>query len=115
MAALQLAMFMKNISMLGGALLITQFGAGPQNLESPRKPRSLKRPGSADQPPRNDTTVGWATKQPSSGLDAVARRRQYFARAALRRRTFGYRSAECFFRGSPPPTSAGRRLATGNT
>jgi putative oxidoreductase len=31
---MQMAMFMKNISMLGGALLITQFGSGPWSLDS---------------------------------------------------------------------------------
>ena len=30
----QMAHFMKNLSMLGGALLITQFGAGPMSLDS---------------------------------------------------------------------------------
>jgi len=29
-------MFMKNISMLGGALLISQFGAGPLSLDARR-------------------------------------------------------------------------------
>jgi putative oxidoreductase len=29
MAQIQIAMFMKNVSMMGGALLISQFGAGP--------------------------------------------------------------------------------------
>ncbi len=29
----QMAHFMKNLSMLGGALLITQFGAGPGSLD----------------------------------------------------------------------------------
>jgi len=37
MHQLQMIMFMKNISMLGGALLITQFGAGPWSLDSRRK------------------------------------------------------------------------------
>jgi uncharacterized membrane protein YphA (DoxX/SURF4 family) len=27
-------MFMKNLSMIGGALLITQFGAGPLSLDA---------------------------------------------------------------------------------
>ena len=31
--AKQMAMFMKNIAMLGGALLITQFGSGPWSLD----------------------------------------------------------------------------------
>ena len=31
---MQMVMFMKNITMLGGALLITQFGSGPWSLES---------------------------------------------------------------------------------
>jgi putative oxidoreductase len=34
---IQMAMFMKNVSMLGGALLITQFGAGPWSLDARRK------------------------------------------------------------------------------
>ncbi len=33
---MQMAMFMKNIAMLGGALLITQFGSGPWSLDSRR-------------------------------------------------------------------------------
>jgi putative oxidoreductase len=32
-AQIQMIMFMKNISMLGGALLITQFGSGPLSLD----------------------------------------------------------------------------------
>jgi len=36
MAQMQMIMFMKNISMLGGALLITQFGAGPFSLDARR-------------------------------------------------------------------------------
>jgi putative oxidoreductase len=36
MAQIQMAMFMKNISMLGGALLISQFGAGPLSLDARR-------------------------------------------------------------------------------
>jgi putative oxidoreductase len=31
---IQYAMFMKNLSMMGGALLITQFGSGPWSLDS---------------------------------------------------------------------------------
>jgi len=34
MQQLQLAMFMKNLSMLGAALLITHFGAGPLSLDA---------------------------------------------------------------------------------
>ncbi len=34
---MQMIMFMKNISMLGGALLITQFGAGPVSLDARRQ------------------------------------------------------------------------------
>jgi putative oxidoreductase len=37
MAQMQMAMFMKNVSMLGGALLISQFGAGPLRLDAKRK------------------------------------------------------------------------------
>ncbi|HLK05551.1 MAG TPA: DoxX family protein [Candidatus Acidoferrum sp.] len=38
MAQVQMVMFMKNVSMLGGALLISQFGAGPFSLDA-RRPR----------------------------------------------------------------------------
>lgn len=34
MQQIQMAMFMKNIAMLGGALLITQFGSGPWSLDN---------------------------------------------------------------------------------
>jgi len=34
MAQMQIAMFLKNLSMLGGALLISQFGAGPWSLDA---------------------------------------------------------------------------------
>jgi putative oxidoreductase len=37
MQQMQLAMFMKNLSMMGGALLISQFGAGPWSLDARRK------------------------------------------------------------------------------
>ena len=33
MQQLQMALFMKNVAMLGGALLITQFGSGPWSLD----------------------------------------------------------------------------------
>jgi putative oxidoreductase len=36
MAQVHMAMFMKNLSMLGGALLISQFGAGPFSLDARR-------------------------------------------------------------------------------
>jgi putative oxidoreductase len=36
MMQMQMAMFMKNLSMLGGALLITQFGTGPLSLDAKR-------------------------------------------------------------------------------
>jgi putative oxidoreductase len=36
MYQMQLAMFMKNVSMLGGALLIAHFGAGPLSLDARR-------------------------------------------------------------------------------
>jgi putative oxidoreductase len=35
---MQMANFMKNISMLGGALLITYFGAGPVSIDNMKKP-----------------------------------------------------------------------------
>jgi putative oxidoreductase len=37
MRQMQMIMFMKNLSMLGGALFITQFGAGPWSLDARRK------------------------------------------------------------------------------
>ena len=36
MAQIQMVMFMKNIAMLGGALVISQFGAGPLSLDARR-------------------------------------------------------------------------------
>ena len=36
LAQIQMAMFMKNVAMLGGALLISQFGAGPLSLDARR-------------------------------------------------------------------------------
>ena len=36
MRQIQMAMFMKNIALLGAALLITQFGAGPLSLDARR-------------------------------------------------------------------------------
>ena len=36
MAQIQMVLFMKNVSMLGGALLISQFGAGPLSLDARR-------------------------------------------------------------------------------
>ena len=40
MAQVQMAMFMKNVSMLGGALLIAYFGAGPVSLDARRSGRN---------------------------------------------------------------------------
>ena len=37
MAQAQMVNFMKNVAMLGGALLITQFGGGPWSLDARRK------------------------------------------------------------------------------
>jgi putative oxidoreductase len=37
MRQMQMVMFMKNIAMLGGALLITQFGTGPWSLDNRSK------------------------------------------------------------------------------
>jgi putative oxidoreductase len=37
MHQMQIVMFMKNLSMLGGALIISQLGAGPWSLDSHRK------------------------------------------------------------------------------
>jgi putative oxidoreductase len=34
MAQIQMIMFMKNVAMLGGALLISQFGAGQWSLDA---------------------------------------------------------------------------------
>src|SRR5260370_22020333 len=36
MAQIQMVLFMKNVSMLGGALLVSQFGAGPFSLDARR-------------------------------------------------------------------------------
>jgi putative oxidoreductase len=36
MAQMQMILFMKNVSMLGGALMISQFGAGPLSLDARR-------------------------------------------------------------------------------
>ena len=36
MAQVQMIMFMKNVAMLGGALLLSQFGAGPWSLDARR-------------------------------------------------------------------------------
>jgi putative oxidoreductase len=36
MAQIQMVMFMKNVSMLGGALLISHFAAGPLSLDARR-------------------------------------------------------------------------------
>jgi len=36
MSQIQMILFMKNVSMLGGALLISQFGAGPISLDARR-------------------------------------------------------------------------------
>ncbi len=37
MHQMQMIMFMKNVSMLGGALLLSQFGAGPWSLDNRKK------------------------------------------------------------------------------
>jgi putative oxidoreductase len=37
MYQMQMVMFMKNVSMLGGALVISQLGSGPWSLDSRRK------------------------------------------------------------------------------
>jgi len=34
MQQMQMVMFLKNLTMLGGALLISQFGSGPWSLDS---------------------------------------------------------------------------------
>ena len=43
MAQMQMIMFMKNVSILGGALLISQFGAGPLSLDGVRAKRRHSR------------------------------------------------------------------------
>ena len=40
MAQIQLAMFMKNLGLLGGTLLVAHFGAGPYSLDARRTPAS---------------------------------------------------------------------------
>jgi putative oxidoreductase len=47
MAQLQQAMFLKNVSMLGGALLVAHFGAGPYSLDARR---SLERTSEIAEP-----------------------------------------------------------------
>jgi len=37
MAQLQMAMFMKNVGLMGGALLLSYFGAGPLSLDARRQ------------------------------------------------------------------------------
>jgi putative oxidoreductase len=44
MAQIQMAMFMKNVSILGGALLISQFGSGPLSLDARRNSPGRNRP-----------------------------------------------------------------------
>jgi uncharacterized membrane protein YphA (DoxX/SURF4 family) len=46
---MQQAMFMKNLSMLGGALLIAHFGAGPLSLDA-RLSRKRTLSGTAPKP-----------------------------------------------------------------
>ena len=41
-AQIQMAMFMKNVSILGAALLITQFGPGPWSLDARRDSRAAQ-------------------------------------------------------------------------
>jgi putative oxidoreductase len=36
MQQIQMVLFMKNVAILGGALLISQFGAGPLSLDARR-------------------------------------------------------------------------------
>ena len=36
MAQMQFSMFMKNLGLLGGALLLTHFGAGPYSIDARR-------------------------------------------------------------------------------
>ena len=43
MAQIQQIMFMKNLSMLGGALLIAHFGAGPMSIDAWRQRRDGRR------------------------------------------------------------------------
>jgi putative oxidoreductase len=43
LARMHQVMFMKNLSMLGAALLISYFGAGPLSLDGRQKPRSEQR------------------------------------------------------------------------
>ncbi len=44
MARMQQVMFMKNLAMLGGALLIAHFGAGPLSLDARLRTRSMQSP-----------------------------------------------------------------------
>jgi putative oxidoreductase len=49
MQQMQMAMFMKNMSMLGAALLITHFGAGPVSLDN-RLSQPVLRAGESERP-----------------------------------------------------------------
>lgn len=44
LAKTQMIMFMKNLSLLGGALLVTRFGAGPLSLDARRSGQGWGRP-----------------------------------------------------------------------
>jgi putative oxidoreductase len=43
MAQMQFAMFMKNLGLLGGALLVAHLGAGPYSLDARRETARLSR------------------------------------------------------------------------
>ncbi len=42
-AAMQQVQFMKNLALLGGALLIAHFGSGPYSLDEPSEPSAARR------------------------------------------------------------------------
>jgi len=45
MAQIQMILFMKNVSMLGGALLISKFGAGPFSLDARKRVNTALKTG----------------------------------------------------------------------
>ena len=74
MHQMQMVMFMKNVSMLGGALLISQFGSGPWSLDAGDSTKSGRAPDS-----NKDSFA-------SSGAQPLFRRSEGSPRHGARRR-----------------------------
>jgi uncharacterized membrane protein YphA (DoxX/SURF4 family) len=49
-AQMQMVMFMKNVSIMGGALLLSYFGSGPLSLDGLLRARSVPRAAVAPRP-----------------------------------------------------------------